>query len=112
MFSFLSADDHLPLSNARYRRLVKIRPKMAKVTRIDSEVIAELRSLNAISMTDAEEIRAEEVEFTRVSKLISIIMRRSNDSYNSFNKVLRKTLQLVAANFLVGGKLSMQWKLM
>lgn len=92
------------MSDARYRRLVQIRHKMANVTQIDSEVIAELRSMHAISMTDAEEVRAEKVDSTKVSKLISVIMRRSNYSYNSFQDVLRKTLQTVAANFLIEGR--------
>ena len=92
------------MSDARYIRLVQIRHKMANVTRIDSEVIAELRCLREISMTDAEEVRAEKVDSTKVSKLISIIMRRSNHSFISFQEVLRKTLQTAAANFLSEGR--------
>lgn len=85
-------------------RLMQIRHKMANVTRIDNEVIAELRGLNAISMTDAEEIVAETVDYARVSKLLSAIMRRSNHSYKSFQQVLRKTLQTAAAEFLSKGR--------
>lgn len=83
---------------------MQIRHKMANVTRIDNEVIAELRGLNAISMTDAEEIVAETVDYARVSKLLSAIMRRSNHSYKSFQQVLRKTLQTAAAEFLSKGR--------
>src|SRR6218665_1311808 len=107
LFSILSTEDHLPLSDVRYTRLVKIRYKMANVTRVDSEVIAELRIFGAISMTDADEIRAETVDYAKNSKLISAIMRRSNYSFNSFKEVLRKTLQTAAAAFLDEGQCSL-----
>lgn len=77
---------------------------MANVIRIDRELIAELRCSKAISMTDAEEIRTETVDYAKIPKLISAIMRRSNHSYNSFQEVLRKTLQTAAAEFLSEGK--------
>ena len=77
---------------------------MAYVTQIDSEVIAELKGAKAISMTDADDIKAEMADYAKVSKLISAIMRRSNYSYVSFQEVLRKTLQLAAADFLSEGK--------
>lgn len=97
-------EGHLPLSDVRHDRLEKIRHKIAHVLWIDSEVIAELRKLKAISRTDADEIRAEQVEYVRSSKLISAIMRRSNHSYDSFQWVLRKTLQTAAAEFLCEGE--------
>lgn len=103
MLFTLCAEDHLPLSDGRHARLMKIRHRMAEVTRIDNEVIAELRSLKAISMTDVEEIRAETVDYARVSKLISAIMRRSNYSYVSFQAALRRTLQTAASEFLNKG---------
>lgn len=77
---------------------------MAKVTIIDTEVIAELRRLEAISDTDNDEIRAETVDYKRISKLICAIMRRSNHCYNSFQEVLRNTGQTAAAEFLNEGK--------
>lgn len=104
LFSILFTEDHLPLSDVRYTRLVKIRYKMANVTRVDSEVIAELRIFGAISMTDADEIRAETVDYAKNSKLISAIMRRSNYCFNSFKEVLTKTLQTAAAAFLDEGQ--------
>lgn len=71
---------------------------------VDSEVIAELRSSKAISRIDVHEIRAEKVEYVKSSKLIGAIMRRSNQSYDSFQEVLRKTNQMAAAQFLSEGK--------
>lgn len=71
---------------------------------IDDEVIAQLGRLKAISTTDAEEIRAETVDYAKASKLISIITRRSNYSYNIFQMVLKSTLQTTAAGFLSEGK--------
>lgn len=97
-------DDLLPLSDARYKRLVRIHYKMANVTRIDNEVIAELRSLKALSIADADEIRAEAADYAKVSKLISAIMRRNNYSYNCFQEVLRKTLQTTAVEYLKEGQ--------
>ena len=56
-------------------------------------------------MTDAEEMKAETVEYAKVSKLISAIMRRSNYCYKSFQDVLRKTIQTAAADFLSEGQI-------
>lgn len=82
---------------------------MPNLTRIDNEVIAGLRKLQAISMTDAEEIRAENVDYAKVSKTISAIMKRSNYSYDSFQEVLRKTLQMAAAEYLNEGQFYTQY---
>ena len=78
---------------------------MAHMIRCDGEVIAELRSSNAISWTDANEIRAEKDEYVKSSKLTSAIMRRSNHSYDSFQIVLRTTMQTAVAEFLNEGRL-------
>jgi hypothetical protein len=88
------------VSSDRYESFLKVMKDAEQEHVANNEVIAELRSLQAISMTDAEEIRAETVEYAKVSKLISAIMRRSNYSFNSFREVLRKTLQTAAADYL------------
>ena len=71
---------------------------------IDIELIAELRSSKAISRTDTEDIRAEKVDYAKNSKLISAILRRTNECYTSFQEVLRKTKQTAAAQYLSEGK--------
>lgn len=100
---YLFTVSHLPLSDVRHDRLEKIRPRIAHVMRSDCEVIAELRSLNAISRTDVNEIRPEKDEYVQSSKLISAIMRRSNHSYDRFQEVLRKTHQKHIVEFLSEG---------
>src|SRR6218665_1378270 len=104
IMSCVSIFQKLPLSELRYRRLDNIRPKIASVICIDIELIAELRRSKAISRADAEDIRAENAEYAKTSKLISAILRRTNECYNSFQEVLRNTKQTAAAQYLSEGK--------
>ena len=68
------------------------------------EVIDRLKSLNAISTIDAEEIKEEKGAYRMSTKLLSAIMRRSNRCYNNFQEVLRETGQQHVVEMLSCGK--------
>lgn len=94
----------MPLSDVRHSRLEKIRPKLANVICTETELIRALRRSKAVSRTDYDEITAEKVDHVKSSILVSAIIRRSNQAYNSFEEFLRKTLQTAAAEYLSEGR--------
>lgn len=94
------------MSESRFTRLVKIRPKLINAIsglNIDEELLSLLKGSRAISDTDYDEIDAQKTSHKRSYKLVCAVMRRSNESYNLLKQALIDTNQNHLAAYLDEG---------
>jgi len=98
-------EPHVPMSNSRYERLIRIKPKLMDSIHYSQMFVSSLETKKAISMTDCQDVRIDMLtNYKRNYILINAIQRRSNHSFVSFGEALRETHQDHAADYLYEGE--------
>lgn len=95
---------HVPLSDERFHRLSKTKPKLMMILHFSEVLLSSLEGRKALSVTDGQDIRhGKAIPYEKNFMLIGAIQRRSNYSFQCFEEVLREGHQEHVADYLTEG---------
>ena len=99
----LTGDQRLFLSVERRRQIILGSVELAKCLVADTKFLAIMRSKRALSESDYQLIDSETVNYRRNLKLINVLLRGTDHTFESFTSAVNQTRQQQEVNRILSG---------